>query len=96
MEKEKMIQEAIKRGGKRWQKGTMDRIYFTAETLGLECTFYKSGNVSSATFNGRDISNSKAGWLRYGKTYIDVEKWEAKGDFPELQNALQELMDEIK
>ena len=96
MTKDEMIQKAIEMGGKRWQKGTMDRIYFNASTLGLECAFYKSGNVSSATFNGKDISNGKAGWLRYGKTYIDVETWEAKGDFPELKNALQELMNKIK
>lgn len=92
MTKEEKIEAAIKAGGKRWQKGTMDRIYFNAPALGLECEYYKSGNVRSATFNGEDISNKKAGGMLFAKSYIDVVTWEPHSTMPELEDSLRELM----
>ena len=61
-----------RKGFKRWQKNDMDRLYINATRLGLELTFYKTGNVSSAQFNGEWISNSRGRGLRDCKTYIDV------------------------
>ncbi|MFJ3839498.1 hypothetical protein ACIPY6_28880 [Streptomyces sp. NPDC090054] len=49
-------------GGNRWQRGGMDRIYFSnpAELAGLETSHYKSGNIAGATWQGESISNSQA------------------------------------
>ena len=46
------IEELTAMGFKRWQKSGMDRMYINASTLGLICTYYKSGNISSAEFAG--------------------------------------------
>lgn len=92
MTKEEKIEAAIKAGGKRWHKGTMNRIYFNAPALGLECEYYKSGNVRSATFNGEDISNKKASGMLFAKSYIDVEAWEPHSTIQELEDSLRELM----
>ena len=49
-------------GGNRWQKNGMDRVYFNdwAELAGLEVTRYNTGNISSASYQDRGISNSQA------------------------------------
>lgn len=65
-------------GGKEWEKGTMHRMYFNnlAELSGLECEFYGTGNVASATLDGEHISNGSAskmlGRLGFGKFWIDL------------------------
>lgn len=57
----KTIEQALEQIGNRWQKGSMDRIYFSDlhKFAGLELSFYKTGNISSATLNGHSISNSE-------------------------------------
>ncbi|MCG6493455.1 hypothetical protein [Kitasatospora sp. A2-31] len=49
-------------GGKRWQRNGMDRVYFDnwAELAGLDVSYYKSGNISDATYRDEAISNSQA------------------------------------
>lgn len=49
-------------GGNRWQKAGMDRVYINdwQEFAGLEITRYKTGNISSASYQGYGISNSQA------------------------------------
>ena len=49
-------------GGRRWQKNGMDRIYLNdwAEFAGLDVSYYKSGNISSAGYRGEGISNAQA------------------------------------
>jgi hypothetical protein len=49
-------------GGSRWQKAGKDRVYFNnwAALAGLETDTYKSGNISSAAWQGTEISNSQA------------------------------------
>ena len=49
-------------GGNRWQRSDMDRVYFNnwADLAGLEVGYYKSGNISSASYKGEGISNSQA------------------------------------
>ena len=66
--------------GSRWQKGGNDRIYFNQEfifkAIGLRMSFYKSGNVSSASLNGEEISNGEAkriwGRINDSKIWYDV------------------------
>lgn len=71
--------ESLKRvGGTEWQKNGMHRIYFNnlAEWYGLKVNRYNSGNVSSATLDGEEISNGRAkkiaGRLDYAKFWYDV------------------------
>ena len=54
------INELENKGFKRWTKGNLDRLYINATQLGLECDYYKTGNVRSAWFNGDHVSNSEA------------------------------------
>lgn len=67
-----MIQKLEEAGFKRWTKGAHDRLYINATSLGLEYETYKSGSIRSATFNGEEISNSRAGRMLAMKMYIDV------------------------
>ena len=64
-------------GGSEWIKGDMHRVYFNAEKFnelsGLVINFYKTGNISSAIFQGEKISNSRAYKLRADKVYFDVK-----------------------
>lgn len=41
--KEDKIKALEDMGFKRWQKGTMDRLYINASTLGLVCEYYRTG-----------------------------------------------------
>ena len=66
------IRELEGMGFKRWQKGEYDRLYINADQLGLECKYYKTGNIKSACFDGDEISNSEAYRMKAAKTYIDV------------------------
>lgn len=49
-------------GGNRWTKNGHDRVYINnwADFAGLEVSHYNTGNISSATYQGEDISNSQA------------------------------------
>lgn len=65
-------------GANRWKRGPMDRLYITidAATVGLDVTYYGTGNVSSATLDGEHLSNSRAtgmlGALAGTKIWVDV------------------------
>jgi hypothetical protein len=78
-EKMTTIEESLERIGRRWQKNGMDRIYFSDlhEYVGLELTFYGSGNVSSAKLNGTSISNSEGRKLAasLNDSYSGVKLW---------------------
>ena len=87
------------RGFKRWTKKlpngkVMDRLYIKPEYLGLELTRYKSGNISSAKFNGETISNSEARRLEGTKCYVDVATKEVVCDREDLKQAAQEVIDD--
>ncbi len=60
------------KGAKRWTKGNHDRLYINAELLGLECEYYNTGNVRSATWCGEGISNADARRLKASKVFVDV------------------------
>lgn len=62
-----------KDGWSRWTKGNFDRLYFNADKNGvLDCDYYKSGNICSATWNGEAISNSQANRIKGVKCYMDI------------------------
>ena len=86
-------------GFNRWTKKlpngkVMDRLYIKPEYLGLELTRYKSGNISSATFNGETISNSEARRIEGTKCYVDVATKEVVCDREDLKQAAQEVIDD--
>ena len=62
LSQDEIISTLTSAGGKRWQKGGHDRIYFDARAAlsDLSTDRYKTGNISSATFKGQAISNSEA------------------------------------
>ena len=70
-------------GFNRWQKNGMDRLYVNMSTLGLEVSYYKSGNVSSAHWQGEPVSNADGRRLLATKVWIDVKTGElhVKTDF---------------
>lgn len=92
MNKEQAIAIMIERGGKRWQKGNMDRIYFNATALGLECNYYKTGNISDAFWNGERVSNCEGRRMMAAKTYIDVDTWTAHSTRDDFLKSLNEMM----
>lgn len=49
-----------------------DRIYFNATDLGMEVSYYKTGNVSSAAIDGESISNCEARRIMGSKAYFDL------------------------
>lgn len=81
------IQKLIEIGGNEWIKDEYHRIYFNldvmVEMIGLDLSFYKTGNIQSARLNGDSISNSHAKRLLSsidGKFWYDVknDKWTCK------------------
>lgn len=87
-------------GFNRWTKKlpngkVMDRLYIKPEYLGLELTRYKSGNISSATFNGETISNSEARRIEGTKCYVDIATKEVVCDREDLKQAAQEVVDNV-
>lgn len=93
---EKRIEALERLGFKRWQKGNYDRLYISARDLGLELTFYKTGNISHATLGGTEISNCMARKLRDAKTYIDVNTGALYSEHSWLKDEAQALIDSVK
>ena len=97
---DKMIAKLEAKGFKRWTKetsrGTIDRLYLNAQACGLELTYYKTGNVSSAHFNGERISNAEGRRMYAQKTYIDLKDDSIHSDYwnDKFRDIAQELVDE--
>lgn len=89
---DKMIAKLEAKGGKRWIKGNMDRMYFNATVLGLELEYYKTGNIRDASFRGTGLSNSMGGRYKAAKTYIDLATGDVHSDFDCLADAVRELI----
>lgn len=87
-----MIAKLEAKGGKRWIKGNMDRMYFNATVLGLELEYYKTGNIRDASFRGTGLSNSMGGRYKAAKTYIDLATGTVHSDFDCLADAVRELI----
>jgi hypothetical protein len=72
------IEARLLRIGSEWKKSGMHRIYFNDlyQWFGLVLDHYKSGNISDATLNGEQVSNSQArkiqGRLCSGRVWYDV------------------------
>lgn len=94
---ESIIKKFEAKGFTRWTKYDMDRLYINAETLGLEASYYKSGNVSYAEYRGEKISNRRAGDMLCSKIWIDVEtgKLCSKNADSELLADAQALVDQV-
>lgn len=71
---------AIMAAGKEWKSddGRHHRVYFDAEArmnaIGAVVSFYKTGNISSASLNGKKISNTKARKMEDGSLFYDVNR----------------------
>lgn len=82
-----MVKRLVEIGGNRWQKGSMDRVYFNdlARWYGLEVTLYNTGNVFRAWLDGERISNSRAreilNDLAGAKIWFDVNDGRFYGRF---------------
>ena len=85
------IAELEQKGFKRWTKGNMDRLYINAGQLGLDCEYYKTGNIMYAEFKGEKISNSYARKMKAAKTYINVKTDRVYSDVEKLREAAMEL-----
>ena len=70
---EDQIKNLEEKGFSRWTKGDYDRLYINAGKLGLECGYYNTGNIRSASFDGESISNSRARRMKAAKTFLDEE-----------------------
>ena len=88
---ENRIAELEKLGFSRWTKGNLDRMYINAAQLGLVCSYYKTGNISSAEFQGESISNCQARRYKAAKTFIDIKTERVFSDQPALKIAAAEL-----
>ena len=86
------IPDLEKLGFKRWTKGNMDRMYINARDLGLDLSYYKTGNISGATLDGEHISNSFGRDLKAAKTYIDLNRALIVSDSPTLARKVAKLL----
>lgn len=89
------IQKLEQIGFKRWTKGNMDRLYINAEQLGLDCAYYKTGNISGADFKGERISNSEAYRMKAAKTYIDIKTGVLHSTHTILKEAAEQLAETV-
>lgn len=73
-------EQLVNAGGRLWKiaEKNMCRVYFNslADRIGLSVSYYKTGNVSSASLNGNGISNCSArkilSTLESGKIWYDL------------------------
>lgn len=73
------IAELEAQGWSRWTKGDYDRLYFDlASTDHAKISYYKSGNISSASVDGEKISNRLALDITLVKAYLDLTTGEFK------------------
>lgn len=90
------IEELEARGFRRWTKNGMDRLYISATDLGLECRYYKTGNISYAAWNGEEISHSEGGRMKNAKTYIDLTDGTLHGTREDLIEAAERLLESLE
>lgn len=91
---ERIIKALEMKGFKRWTKGTMDRLYINAETLGLELDYYKTGNICSAIYRGESISNNMAREMKAAKTYVDITDGTVHSTSWTLQKDVEIMLDD--
>ena len=97
--KMKFTEEQIKamedKGFKRWTKYGKDRMYVSAEQIGLKCCYYNSGNISGASFNGESISNREAHRMMATKTYIDLDDGSVVSNREDFEKIVTAIADSI-
>lgn len=71
------INVLVQAGCNRWTKYGKDRLYINPEFIGLELSYYNTGNISDAYLDGERISNCYARKLiaKLDGSYINVENW---------------------
>lgn len=67
------IEKAIEAGARRWTRGEYDRLYVAPELLGLECEYYKTGNVHHAYWRGGEMSNCDARRVLAASIWYDLK-----------------------
>ena len=82
----------VEMGGKLWEQGDKRRIYLNnwLELAGVSVSRYGTGNISSASVNGKKLSNAKAGELSGVKVF-----WDCASDELMFQGSARAL-DDIK
>ncbi len=96
--------EKMKTIGQEWIKDQHHRIYFNdlEELGGFVIHRYKTGNISSASFNGEKISNSKARKIlpdSFSKLWYDVKtgQFQSKGvDSEVFEVAVQNILEQCQ
>lgn len=91
-----IIAKLESKGFNRWTKGKYDRLYVNASTLGLSCTYHRTGSEDVSTFNGEAISNSEARRMKSTKCYIDVESGEVVCDNDMMREAAYAILAECE
>lgn len=92
-----MIKKLEEKGFKRWEKAGYDRLYINLSVLGLDYGKYKTGNISWATFKGKEISNSQCRRYLATKVYIDLLQGDrVHAEYVALAEAVQELLKEAR
>lgn len=89
---EVQIKNLEEKGFSRWTKGDYDRLYINAGKLVLECGYYNTGNIRSASFDGESISNSRARRMKAAKTFVDVRTGRVYSDDDLLREAAADLV----
>lgn len=98
---EKMMNQLQKMGATRWTKGDYDRLYLNAaaaKLIGLEISYYNTGNISYATLDGEKISNRRANELNdVTSIYININTGKMAGRVNDHQIAMiREKLDEME
>lgn len=89
------IEALVKMGFSRWTNGNMDRLYINSTRCGLECSYYKTGNIHYAELNGEQISNCRARAVKASKNYIDIADGSIHSEFDELRVNVQKMLDKV-
>lgn len=92
---EKIIDKLETRGFKRWTKGDYDRLYIDATSMGLELSYYKTGNICYAEWKGERISNSRGYKFKTAKTYVDIKTGKVHSDRDDLKESAEEILNEV-
>lgn len=94
---EQMIKKLEEKGFKRWEKAGYDRLYINLSILGLDYGRYKTGNISWATFQGEEISNSQCRRYLATKVYIDLKQNDRiHAEYDKLKEATEKLIEEAR
>lgn len=79
------VETLVAIGGNRWQRGNHNRVYLNnwATLAGLETSLYGTGNIASASYQGKGISNSQASKIlgAMSKVWFDAADGKIHGTY---------------